>query len=56
MSREEGGAFRIEGEIFKEGEDVMDIFQRVVARDQEISRYPEAPGYDGSNYIPDRQV
>ena len=54
--REEGGAFGITGEIFKKGEDVMDILCQVVVRDQEIPRYPEAPGYNDLNYIPDRQV
>ena len=54
--RKEGGAFGIEGEIFKEGKDVMDVLQWVVARDQEILRYLEAPSYNDPNYIPDRQV
>ena len=56
MLREEGGVFGIEGEIFKEGEDVLDVLRQVVVRDQEILRYPEASGYDDLNYIPDRQV
>ena len=55
VSREEGLVFGIEGEIFEEGEDMMDVLWRVVARYQEILRYPEVPGYDDPNYIPDVQ-
>ena len=53
---EEGGVFRIDGEIFKEGEDVMDVLCQVAARDQEIPRYIQPPMYEDKNYIPDRQV
>ena len=56
MLREEGGVFGIEGEIFKEGEDMLDILKQVVVRDQEILRYPKPPRYNDLNYIPDRQV
>ena len=55
VSREEGGAFRIEGEVFEEGEDMMDVLCWVVARDQEIPRYTQPPDYNAP-YIPDRQV
>ena len=47
--------FRIAGETFEEGEDVMDILWQVEAWDWEVPRYLEAPGYDDPNYIPDRQ-
>ena len=55
VSVTEGRAFGIDGEIFKEGEDMYDVLWQVVARDQEIPRYPKVPGYDNLNYIPDRQ-
>ena len=46
----------VEGEVFEEGEDMLDVLRWMVARDQEILRYPEPPHYDDLNYIPDRQV
>ena len=55
VSVTEGRAFGIDGEIFEEGEDMYDVLWQVVARDQEIPRYPKVPGYDDLNYIPDRQ-
>ena len=54
VMREEGGVFRINGEVFKDGEDVMDVLCWVAARDQEILRYTQPPNYDDPNYIPDR--
>ena len=53
---EEGGVFGVAGELYKEGEDIMDVLRRVKVRDAEIPRYPAAPDYDDLNYIPDRQV
>ena len=53
---EEVRVLGVEGEILKEGEDMLDIFRQVVARDQEIPRYSEPPWYNDLNYIPDRQV
>ena len=50
----EGRVFRIIGEEYKEGEDIMDILCRVEAWDWEILRYPPVPGYDDP-YIPDVQ-
>ena len=52
---EEGGVFGIAGEIYKEGEDMMDILHWVEAQDQEILRYTQPPNYDNLNYIPDVQ-
>ena len=52
----EGGVFGIVGEIYEDGEDIMDVLCRIEAHDVEIPRYPEAAGYDDLNYIPDRQV
>ena len=51
---EEGGVFRIAGEEYEDGEDIMDVLHRVEAWDQEIPRYPPVPGYDNP-YIPDVQ-
>ena len=56
VTAREGGVFRITGEIYKEGEDIMDVLCRVETWDQKIPRYPEAPPYNDLNYIPDRQV
>ena len=53
---EEVRVLGVEGEIFKEGEDMLDILRQVVARDQKIPRYPKPPWYNDLNYIPDRQV
>ena len=53
---EEGGVFGIVGEIYEDGEDIMDVLQHIEACDAEIPQYPEAPSYDDLNYIPDRQV
>ena len=52
----EGGVFRVAGEFYEEGEDLMDILHPVEARDLEIPRYRPAPSYDNPNYIPNRQV
>ena len=56
MAGKEVRVLGVEGEIFKEGEDMLDILCRVVARDQEIPRYLNPLRYDDLNYIPDRQV
>ena len=53
---EEGGVFGVVGELYEEGEDIMDILRRVEVWDAEIPHYPEVPSYDNPNYIPDRQV
>ena len=53
---EEGGVFGIMGEIYEDGEDIMDVLRHIEACDAEIPQYPEAPSYDDLNYIPDRQV
>ena len=52
---EEGGVFGIMGEEYEDGENIMDVLRRVEAQDNEIPRYPPAPGYDTPNYIPDVQ-
>ena len=52
---EEGGVFGVAGELYEEGEDIMDVLQWVEAQDQEIPRYLPALGYDDLNYIPDVQ-
>ena len=52
---EEGGVFDVTGELYEEGENIMDILRRVEAQDREIPRYPAAPDYNDLNYIPDVQ-
>ena len=52
---EEGGVFRVTGEFYEEGEDIMDVICRVEAQDAEIPRYQPALSYDDPNYIPDVQ-
>ena len=52
----EGGVFRVAGELYEEGEDIMDVLWRVEAHDTEVPQYLEAPGYNNPNCIPDRQV
>ena len=54
VTGEEARVLGVEGEIFEEGKDILDILRRVVARNQEIPRYPEPPQYNDPNYIPDR--
>ena len=51
---EEGGVFRIIGEEYEDGEDIMDVLHWVEAWDWEIPRYPPVLGYDDP-YIPDIQ-
>ena len=43
------------GEFYEEGEDIMDVLQRVEAWDTKIPRYTQPPNYDDLNYIPDVQ-
>ena len=53
---EEVRVLGVEREIFKDGEDILDVLRWVVAQEQEIPRYQPPPTYDDKNYIPDRQV
>ena len=50
----EGGVFKIAGEEYKEGDDMMDVLCQVEAWDQKIPKYTQPPNYDNP-YIPDRQ-
>ena len=52
---EEGGVFGVAGELYEEGEDIMDVLRQVEAWDAEIPQYRPAPSYDNPNYIPDVQ-
>ena len=51
----EGGIFRVVGELYEEGEDIMDVLRRVEAWDAEIPQYRAPLGYDDPDYIPDVQ-
>ena len=52
---EEGRVFGVAGEFYEEGEDIMDVLQRVKARDSEIPRYRPPPSYD-NDYVPNHQA
>ena len=52
---EEGGVFGVTGELYKEGEDTMDILRQVEAQDAKIPRYRPPPSYDNKDYVPDHQ-
>ena len=56
MEGEEVKVLGVEGEIFEDSEDVLDVLRWVVAREQEIPQYQPPPTYDDVDYIPDRQV
>ena len=47
--------FRVAGEFYEEGEDLMDVIHWVEAQDVEIPQYRPAPDYDDPDYIPDVQ-
>ena len=51
----EGGVFGVTRELYEEGEDIMDVLQRVEARDAEIPRYRPPPLYD-DKHVPDHQA
>ena len=53
--REEGGVFGINGEIYEDGEDVMDVLCQMEAKDQEIPRHTQPPNYN-IPYILDKQI
>ena len=53
---EEARVFGVKGEIFEEGEDILDVLRQVVVREQEILRYPEPSQHDDEDYVPDKQV
>ena len=53
---EEGGVFRVAGEFYEEGEDLIDVLRQVQVQDAEIPQYRPAPDYNNPNYTPDRQV
>ena len=53
---EEARMLGVEGEIFEDREDMLDVLRWVVVQEQEILRYQPPPTYDDKNYIPDRQV
>ena len=52
---EEGGVFGVTGELYEEGEDIMDILWRVEAQDNEIPRYRPPPSYN-DKYVPNHQA
>ena len=52
---EEGGVFGVAGELYEEGEDIMDVLRRVEVRDAKILRYRPPPLYD-DEYVPDHQA
>ena len=51
----EGRVFGVTRELYKEGEDIMDVLRRVKARDNKIPRYHPPPSYD-NEYIPNHQA
>ena len=51
----EGGVFGVTRELYEEGEDIMDVLQRVEVRDAEIPRYRPPLLYD-DKYVPDHQA
>ena len=51
----EGRVFGVARELYKEGEDIMDVLRRVKARDNKIPRYHPPPSYD-NEYIPNHQA
>ena len=52
---EEGGVFGVTGELYKEGEDIMDVLRWVEVRGREIPRYRPPPSYD-DEYVPNHQA
>ena len=51
---EQAGEWGVEGELYEEGETMLDVLHRVEARDDEVPRYPPVLGYDDP-YVPDVQ-
>ena len=41
------------GELFEDGEDILDVLQRRNLRGDEVPEYEEAPAYDNPGYISD---
>ena len=56
MTIKDGGVFRVAGEFYEEGEDIMDVLRQVEVWNAEIPCYRPAPSYNDPNYVPDRQV
>ena len=46
LTVEQAGEWGVEGELFEEGETILDVLCRVEAWDEEVPRYPPVPGYD----------